>query len=689
MSVRRVGSQRNKKIRETINDTTSFASDVNEDGIKTAIDNVIENKVLEGIKTLVIRKFGKHPALTLLPEYIKSLRGYGPRTYIDETSQVLEDVFGPQEEHDEFIDDLLLGDDTKFLDDIIDDELTEIDNIIDQLEPKDLDELLDDLEDIPDSDENDIVEENSGNDNQKCTTISLNMGEEVVTFNTCDGREDPPDRKNNNTRDYSDLQPPISGIHDYWCPIINLQGYNISGYHLITGAPYKKEEWSRTWRYNYIGYVPNFSEEYKEWKDREQEKKTIFWENTLFGYKYVEVISYSVVWHLQVGRYLSGWTDIEPYQTIVYDDEEWPRGTTAFLGHYRYNHILYPNPSPWAQTLPCRGTARNPTRQPPSPNKTKPPEIIREMPKDKDCCDKLLVLLTKIAKNTGAIPNSNSKYPDGVTPNLNTSKSSYGYPAKVPKSWLKSGEKGDLTIYNTEQLLLLMAKMLGNNHEALASEELVSKGIEYPNNWVLPNGTGSSIAYTIIELFEVLARQADHLGVHPFETQIADLNPAKPGNQTLRTSFNNATHVMKSIFDAIKETDGDQAAALNLQLRQAVLLGRVALTVASMSETIMSMADSLGLETVDDIEVFKNFPFDFTLGTGNTTSGKGFGDNSKNNKPSETSYRKILEQLGSKDEEGAEAVLEAFLNARHQPFITKKLQANLSLLEAIINGQNK
>ena len=114
MSVRRVGSQRNKKIRETINDTTSFASDVNEDGIKTAIDNVIENKVLEGIKTLAIRKFGKHPALTLLPEYIKSLRGYGPRTYIDETSQVLEDVFGPQEEHDEFIDDLLLGDDTKY-----------------------------------------------------------------------------------------------------------------------------------------------------------------------------------------------------------------------------------------------------------------------------------------------------------------------------------------------------------------------------------------------------------------------------------------------------------------------------------------------------------------------------------------------------------------------------------------------
>lgn len=222
--------------------------------------------------------------------------------------------------------------------------------------------------------------------------------------------------------------------------------------------------------------------------------------------------------------------------------------------------------------------------------------------------------------------------------------------------------------------------------------ELLKEGVEYPNSWIVPRGKGYSKASNYLELFNALARMIDHLGIHPCEPTLADLNPAKPGQQTWGIKTNNATHAIKLLLEYIKETDGDQAAALNLNLRESVLLGQMFLMVASMAESQATLFQALGFEVEEDTDYIEGFPFDFTLGAGDKQpSGVGFSEKSQEAvaKKLEKEYKKILNELASNDEQGAEAVLEKFLQTRKQPFTYNKLKATKSLLEIIKNVQSK
>lgn len=217
---------------------------------------------------------------------------------------------------------------------------------------------------------------------------------------------------------------------------------------------------------------------------------------------------------------------------------------------------------------------------------------------------------------------------------------------------------------------------------------MLKEGLEYPNQWIAPRGSGSSKAFNYLELFGVATRMLDHLGIHPCEPTLADLNPGKPGQQTWGIKTNNATHAIKLILEYIKETDGDQAAALNLNLRESVLLGQMFKTVVSIAESQQSLFQALGFEVEEDIDYIEGFPFDFTLGAGKKqTAGKGYGIESQEAaaKQLEKEYKKILKELASNDEQGAEAVLEKFLQTRKQPFTYNRLKATKSLLEILKN----
>ncbi|NEO56582.1 MAG: hypothetical protein F6K54_28005 [Okeania sp. SIO3B5] len=173
----------------------------------------------------------------------------------------------------------------------------------------------------------------------------------------------------------------------------------------------------------------------------------------------------------------------------------------------------------------------------------------------------------------------NEQYPDGIKEQ--SSPEDYGFPFKVSRSWTEPDKKGGMTIYNLKHLSLILGNLLAEIHQALRPNELLTEGVEYPNQWIAPRGKGTSKASNYLQLFEVLSKMLDHLGIHPCEPTLADLNPAQPGQQSWGIKVNNATHAMKLVLEFIKETDGDQAAALNLNLRESILLGQMFTMVAS------------------------------------------------------------------------------------------------------------
>ncbi|NET30316.1 hypothetical protein [Okeania sp. SIO1I7] len=224
------------------------------------------------------------------------------------------------------------------------------------------------------------------------------------------------------------------------------------------------------------------------------------------------------------------------------------------------------------------------------------------------------------------------------------------------------------------------------------TNELLTEGFEYPNAWVASRGEKTSKAFNYLELFELVTKMVDHLGIHPCEPTLADLNPAKPGQQTWGIKTYNATHAIKLILEYIKETDGDQAAGLNLNLRVAVMVGRMFVMMASMAESQQALFQALGFDIEEDTDYIKDFPIDFTLGAGSKqTSGVGFGAEAQEAaaKKLEEEYNKIIKELASNDEQGAEAVLERLLQSRDQPYTFLKLKAIQSLLEVITSVKSQ
>ncbi|GGA53290.1 hypothetical protein [Okeania sp. KiyG1] len=302
-------------------------------------------------------------------------------------------------------------------------------------------------------------------------------------------------------------------------------------------------------------------------------------------------------------------------------------------------------------------------------------------------------LTKKIALNLG-VPvegfNANEKYPDGVK--KQSSADDYGFPFKVPRDWLEPGKTGETIVYNLKQLQFVIGNLIAQNNRVLRPNELLNEGFEYPNAWVASRGKKTSKAFNYLELFELATKMLDHLGIHPLQATLADLNPAKPGEQAWGIKTYNATHAIKLILEYIKETDGDQAAGLNLNIRMAVLIGEMYVMMNSMVESQQSLYQALGFDIKEDTDYIENFPLDFTLGAGGKqTTGVSFGSNSQeaSAKQLEKEIKKILNDLKNNDEQGAETVLEKFMQPRRQPFIFLRLEAAQTLLEVLRNVKSQ
>ncbi|NEN90308.1 MAG: hypothetical protein F6K48_15885 [Okeania sp. SIO3H1] len=131
-----------EKIEELIQDAEDLAYSAQEEGAEKAVSDYIGEKIKEAFQKAAIKKFGNHPALTFLPEFIEAQKGYGPKAYEATEEQI--EHYGNIIEEEKEADAELLEDmwDLDFdLEEIIQEELQEIEDIIEQTSEEDLEEI--------------------------------------------------------------------------------------------------------------------------------------------------------------------------------------------------------------------------------------------------------------------------------------------------------------------------------------------------------------------------------------------------------------------------------------------------------------------------------------------------------------------------------------------------------------------
>ncbi|NET46756.1 hypothetical protein [Okeania sp. SIO2B3] len=198
MARRRRKNQSAEEIKEILEEAEDLAYSAQEEGVEKALNDYIGEKVREATQKAAIKRFGNHPALIFLPEFIEAQKGYGPNVYeaTEEQVEYYEDRIREEKEIDaELLEDMW---DLDFdLEEIIQDELQEIEDIIEQIEEKDLDKIVEDLEEeVPEAEEVETKEYEKEPGGEKCHSISLQIGEKTVSFDTCGGEEKPKENPN-------------------------------------------------------------------------------------------------------------------------------------------------------------------------------------------------------------------------------------------------------------------------------------------------------------------------------------------------------------------------------------------------------------------------------------------------------------------------------------------------------------
>lgn len=202
---------------------------------------------MDAIQGAARAKLGNHPALIFLPEFILPHRGYGvivreemPRELRIELE--LEAEYPSIEEVEAALDDL---DSSDLLDDIIDEYTQEMDDLLDEFEKEiedleetenelpdkieEVDEYTEETEETNSDGDDDNNETNEGEDDgdtegdkeeqKKCYSISLGIGDSKVTFNTCHEDDDDDSFFNEDTIEgcrYLTWSQTIDYTHSYY-----------------------------------------------------------------------------------------------------------------------------------------------------------------------------------------------------------------------------------------------------------------------------------------------------------------------------------------------------------------------------------------------------------------------------------------------------------------------------------------
>lgn len=216
-------------------------------------------------------------------------------------------------------------------------------------------------------------------------------------------------------------------------------------------------------------------------------------------------------------------------------------------------------------------------------------------------------------------------------------------------------------------------KLMREIHKHLGIPELKKSGVSFPNRLIAPGAQGYSKVDNIVDFLELIVREIDHLGIHPHEVTIKDVDPGTPGDQSISAEFVNATAWAQALMENTLKSGGTDDARLNLQVRSARLLLQTFVTAVSGKYKADAIADFLGVPT-QEFSAKPSVPFDITLGE---RRAKGFGK-------SETDRDKIKKLSVKK----VEALLDRFLSESTQDVVCEQFdereQSLLELLQQLV-----
>lgn len=164
--------------------------------------------------------------------------------------------------------------------------------------------------------------------------------------------------------------------------------------------------------------------------------------------------------------------------------------------------------------------------------------------------------------------------------------------------------------------------LLDEIHEALGVAELLDRksktgGFEVPKRLLAPGGRGEIKHHNYLEILESMIRIQDHLGIHPFQVKIKDLNAAVAGDQGAEFKFLSATAALEKIVYLLTDTEADGDVQTNMLVRLAFVCTNILTALSTVSRDVETVRDGLGVGFKSKRERV-DVPFDVSCGQTDT-----------------------------------------------------------------------
>lgn len=241
------------------------------------------------------------------------------------------------------------------------------------------------------------------------------------------------------------------------------------------------------------------------------------------------------------------------------------------------------------------------------------------------------------------------------------------------QEWIESknkeeGLKASKTQFKSiPQLMLAELYNSKTTNDVLRAHDLMKRGMEIPNELLVPGGLGFSVVYDYPNIFKKLIQMIDLSTIQPFTAILQDADPAKEGNQPLTRYYPDATSAVKEIIELLLENKVDSATRLNILMRQSILNTQQQIALLETLSIAYTIMYGLGLPFHQKGSHFIA-PFDVSPKTDNTTDTKGKGFNPKNKKEEEAT-QSAINSLNENNENSTEKMLPDFLKTVKQEYL--------------------
>lgn len=292
-------------------------------------------------------------------------------------------------------------------------------------------------------------------------------------------------------------------------------------------------------------------------------------------------------------------------------------------------------------------------------------DLRRPIPSGKDmsdCCDASISLLRKISKvlavdkilvegeqriSTETVESFKKEYEELIK------KMPKGQKPKVFFEDYLQFKIYQLATSDVEDIatVLNVREMLRGTQKNASKKDKEEGGIVVPNSLIMYQGEGTTQIRDYVALSEFVIRMIDHLGLHPSEIKIADINKGKEGDQPVTFEPYSGSAMINKLLELSFENKGDAATRLQIQVRTVWLLHQILSYAAKINENTKNIVNFLEIPFKEVVTVIKT-PFDILLGKKDQFKKSGVN-------PSEEDILKIIEE---DTEESVEGILDKFLN---------------------------